>query len=82
VFGSVFLLGSCRVYKKEADLQIGPILLSMIPRASSDPSDNSAGHHDAPDAPAAVRDLGLRLEAAKIPVEIFVIDHIQRPSAN
>ena len=38
---------------------------------------------DAPDIRTAVdQQLGLKLESAKAPFEIFVIDHIERPSVN
>jgi uncharacterized protein (TIGR03435 family) len=31
---------------------------------------------------SAVQQLGLRLESTKGPVEVLVIDHVERPSAN
>ena len=31
---------------------------------------------------SAVQQLGLRLESAKGPVDVFVIDHVERPSEN
>ncbi len=39
--------------------------------------------HDKPDIFQALQQqLGLRLEAQKLPIETFVIDHIEKPSAN
>jgi uncharacterized protein (TIGR03435 family) len=35
-----------------------------------------------PDLFAAVQQLGLRLESAKGPVPVIVIDHVERPSEN
>ncbi len=32
--------------------------------------------------PSAVQSLGLKLEPAKVPLEVLVIDHVERPSAN
>jgi uncharacterized protein (TIGR03435 family) len=46
------------------------------PAAPGPPADESAL------AFAAVRKLGLKLQSAKGPGEIFVIDHIERPSEN
>jgi uncharacterized protein (TIGR03435 family) len=35
------------------------------------------------DAFAALREqLGLKLESRKAPVEVYVIDHVERPAAN
>jgi uncharacterized protein (TIGR03435 family) len=32
--------------------------------------------------PSVVQSLGLRLEPAKVPQEVLVIDHVERPTAN
>jgi uncharacterized protein (TIGR03435 family) len=54
-------------------------------------SDREAGDGAPPDKGAAlawpsifedVQDLGLKLESAKAPVELLVIDHVEKPSAN
>ena len=38
--------------------------------------------NDKPDIFTAIRELGLRLEPARAPVEILVIDHVARPDEN
>lgn len=56
-------------------------------RAQPDPSETASGQAVAP-TPArpsifdAIEQLGLRLEPGKGPVEIFVIDHLERPDEN
>jgi uncharacterized protein (TIGR03435 family) len=50
-------------------------------RQRVDPSGDLIGPSTAPPLPDALRQqLGLRLESAKGPVEVLVIDHIERPS--
>src|SRR5581483_11467488 len=36
----------------------------------------------APSLPAAIQSLGLKLERSKAPVEVLVVDHIEKPSQN
>jgi uncharacterized protein (TIGR03435 family) len=43
-------------------------------RDTSDPGDIEVS--------AAVRQLGLRLDAEKVPIEILVVDDIEKPSGN
>ena len=38
--------------------------------------------NDAPSIFTALQELGLKLEARKAPVEVLVVDHIEKPSAN
>jgi uncharacterized protein (TIGR03435 family) len=69
-----------------------PIHLSFTPAASTVPPGEAAGPRPADDAAAAdlradiftalQEQLGLKLESAKGPVEILVIDHVARPSEN
>ena len=37
---------------------------------------------DKPDIFTAIRALGLRLEPAKSPIDVIVIDHVERPDEN
>ncbi len=50
----------------------------------ADPRDPRAAKDDSrPDLFGAVQEqLGLRLQASRGPVEVLVIDHVERPSAN
>jgi uncharacterized protein (TIGR03435 family) len=41
-----------------------------------------ADSNDKPDIFSAIRELGLRLEPARTPVEVLVIDHVERPDEN
>jgi uncharacterized protein (TIGR03435 family) len=49
----------------------------MVPPGEALPADTSI-----PSIFSAVQQLGLRLESTKGPVEILVIDHVERPSVN
>lgn len=52
-------------------------------RWSPDAPDGSAATADGPTVFTAVQEqLGLKLESAKGPVEVLVVDHIERPSPN
>lgn len=51
--------------------------VGMVPPGASPPADTSI-----PSIFTAVQQLGLRLESTKGPVEVLVIDHVERPSAN
>jgi uncharacterized protein (TIGR03435 family) len=53
------------------------------PGTSGEPSPSPAVNLTGPSIFAAIQEqLGLKLEAAKGPVEVLVVDHIERPSAN
>jgi uncharacterized protein (TIGR03435 family) len=55
------------------------INLSWTPDSAANPTSDSAG----PDIFTAIQEqLGLKLEAAKGPVEILVVDHIEEPTPN
>jgi len=51
--------------------------VGMVPPGQALPADTST-----PSIFSAVQQLGLRLESTKGPVEVLVIDHVERPSAN
>lgn len=60
--------------KYDFDFEWSPESTYQIP-AESDPSDK-------PSIFTAIRQLGLRLQSGKGPVDVFVIDHVERPSEN
>jgi uncharacterized protein (TIGR03435 family) len=49
---------------------------------------DAAGNSPSPDSPAPdvltaiVEQLGLRLEATKAPVEVLIVDHMEKPDSN
>ena len=50
--------------------------------ALGSPSTQPVEGDSRPSIPSALEELGLRLESTKGPVEIFVVDHVERPAAN
>ena len=50
--------------------------------ALGSPSTQPVEGDSRPSIPSALEELGLRLESTKGPVEIFVVDHVERPSEN
>jgi len=51
-------------------------------QADRGPAPTGADSNDKPDIFSAIRELGLRLEPARAPVEVLVIDHVERPDEN
>lgn len=50
---------------------------------AGNPPAPSAAEHSAPDIFTAIQEqLGLKLEARRAPVEVLVIDHVERPDEN
>jgi uncharacterized protein (TIGR03435 family) len=44
---------------------------------------SGGGHGPGPNVPAAVQEqLGLKLDSARGPAEVMVIDHVEKPGAN
>jgi uncharacterized protein (TIGR03435 family) len=57
--------------------------LTWTPDEMSATPDSSASGDSGPSIFAAIEDqLGLKLVSAKGPVEVIVVDHIEKPSAN
>jgi uncharacterized protein (TIGR03435 family) len=53
------------------------------PQGPTQPGANAATDPDGPSFEQAVRDqLGLKLESRKSPMEVMVVDHVERPSEN
>jgi uncharacterized protein (TIGR03435 family) len=49
-----------------------------VVQAEATPSDGSSG----PSLTTAIQQLGLRLESARVPTGVLVIDHAEKPSEN
>jgi uncharacterized protein (TIGR03435 family) len=61
--------------------------MKWTPDASQFGGQGGAARNDAPDAPpdlfaAIEQQLGLQLKSAKLPVDVLVIDHVEKPSEN
>jgi bla regulator protein blaR1 len=60
--------------------------INFVPAFLPGPNPNSApvanpAADSGPNIPSAIRDqLGLKLDSAKAPVEVLVIDHVERPT--
>lgn len=61
----------------------GQMELSGLPVPGAPPGGQDAPPPDGPSLFTAIQEqLGLRLEASKGPVEVLVVDHVEKPSAN
>ena len=45
-------------------------------------SSDLAPDPEAPSLLTAIQDIGLKLESTKAPIEVLVVDHVQRPPQN
>jgi uncharacterized protein (TIGR03435 family) len=63
--------------KYDFTLEWAPDPVQVVGDTAAPPQDDSG-----PSLVTAIRQLGLRLESAKVPVETIVIDHVEKPSAN
>ena len=66
------------VYEIDLNVEMDPEQMKRVPQPGI--VFNSFGY--APGVFDAVAKLGLKLESAKEPVEILVIDHVEKPDAN
>ena len=64
------------------DVNLGFLPDDSTPGLPPPPPGTISGGNASPSIFSAVQQLGLRLESAKGPVEVLVIDHVERPSAN
>ena len=51
-------------------------------QADRGPAPAGADSNDKPDIFSAIRELGLRLDPARAPVDVLFIDHVERPDEN
>jgi uncharacterized protein (TIGR03435 family) len=67
----------------EIHLKFSPDDSAPLPPSTADPGSPAVGAADAPGIFQAIQEqLGLRLVPAKGPVDVLVIDHIEKPSGN
>jgi uncharacterized protein (TIGR03435 family) len=59
-----------------------PIREGTLPTPGTDPTAEERAFADRPTIADALKDLGLRLESTKAPIEMFVVQHFERPEQN
>jgi uncharacterized protein (TIGR03435 family) len=80
--GSILAFDLKRPVKDETGLQGEfAFTLEWAPGLAESPAESNAGPSSKPSLFAAVQEqLGLKLESTKGPIEVFVIDHVEKPS--